>query len=1745
MHFHLRRLFLRILGILLLAAMCGLFAQPREAASAPTLNTQRLVQRPVQMPLATAGMASLYSVEEKVVYLLGGYRNTGAGKELAREILRYDPFLDRIVQVDQMPIGLALSASVYIPALDRIYFFGGLTDEGGTLAASAKIWSYDLFAREWTELPHTLPSPRMRGDAVYNPQTHEIYIVGGQDREDFSDATFRNEILRYRIDDGSISATTLPKVGPGFNAVWTHVEFFPLPFSARQTTSDDPRFELPVGVQTGMNRSHLFIYETHGYVVLDPADFSVLLEQTEFDAGGRVGAGVDWVPSEQVLWSVGGYDPAEPPCHIHKAELHDPWRRSRSTIAEVTPETLGTHDVAAVYVADLDRLFVFGGLTPPRKVTGDCEPFLTDPEPGQISSAIYTLTPDRPGGVVSEIGNRAAGSDTELVIERASAGFSVAIQAAFQQADGNSFFQTRILTPKAQSRTADTDRVTVTLPDDLYPGADERVVSFCVIEESRPLSNCREVAITLNPGGLRGTILRDMTPIGGGGNEPVSDVVLELIDEDGMVVKRTTTGADGIYDFCANESGDTCLGLGEYTLNVQRPWQASDIFQSEPFFHKTTSPATIIQAGQVGVQDFVLPTTRKLVGTVTSFYAEYDKLAAGDQVGTFYTFHAFPGLKVDPVNNKFIVHVSESFARAERVEFTLNGTTVTDSNRENGWSAKMDMTALLQDGDNTLSIITYHTREGKDFESEPHLVTIKATPYPKNLASDVVTLPDGVRWLKGEEMYRVWVATPAGLVWPQDEPSYKLDFDVIVLHNRAQYGANLYEKVDLAGKWSARGDIGLFVTLLGFKPNDYLIDKPVGEISTVYGPDHRSIDSYDVLSIPLDVCRVLRQAEFAAGPKPEDKEEKKKKTDYCDSWIPTPFAIGYKKTLLDVPVEATLGLLFKFGGEIYLAGSLDGQTWVVDDKLQLIPVPRLTLLAGMVATADFVVATGEVGIGLEGTVRGGFPIAYEPDASPPVYPESPCFAFTVDATAWASYETLTSQKTKKVSHSLFDERLPKKCSIPSVKTRSITETLNPPEVMPAPAVAIAEDGGVMQVWLEDANPQVDALDLVLRYQYQGSTAESGPIYDGGDMADPAVAFLGPDRAIAVWTDVRPEASRAIQAETLADLVPLQELYASVWNRGAGWSAPEQLTNNAVGDGLPQLATHPDNGQLLLVWNRDSDGNPATRGDWQLVSRLFRANVWEAEQVVIDQGTTAELSPALAWHPSGSQAWLVWIRQQEVDTHGFGRNDLRRMAYATWNGTAWSAPTEPAEWPTGALHPSIAFKPSGYPTPLVAMVVPPAPDEPGRQAGAFSANNRIHTAWVKAGVWTVQSVADARGAQPQATFYTDNHPLIILRGFGGGEDDGPTSTGQVAVAAGKINGVNELRWAPPGILTGDDETIWQIGGVTLPANGQVANGMVTFVGVKDSFPTRSQLQSRGTQSWARGAAARVVTRNGVHAKALGGTDQTGIFGISDDMDGYDPEVERISVSNPLPNPGELVTVTVVIRNTELRPLGSTGDPAFEINLCVDGRECPFSGDDGFATGYNGNLRRYPLDNRLLPPDPFGDVELLFNEPVSVPLTYVSSGSPEKLRVHIQRNANDLDGSNNTLEFNVGVAAEQPPLQAATAKQADGRIQVTWSEPLSLTTVSRTGAPLASFYRVYRASSAEGPWNLVGLSSHERLYLDSSPGESAHYYRIALGDLHGRSSTPGTPVATAGGPAPQLAFEAPSTDQFSVYLPQIKR
>jgi hypothetical protein len=132
------------------------------------------------VPISTYEAAAVYHAGLDKVYLLGGIGSSGAFTDVSV----FDPATETITPTNfGLPFGRYGMAAAYSPASDKIYYFGGI--EAGAVNTIFEIaLDEDGLNGTLTQLAATLPGSSSRFNAVRDPVTQLIYLLGGdyQDR---------------------------------------------------------------------------------------------------------------------------------------------------------------------------------------------------------------------------------------------------------------------------------------------------------------------------------------------------------------------------------------------------------------------------------------------------------------------------------------------------------------------------------------------------------------------------------------------------------------------------------------------------------------------------------------------------------------------------------------------------------------------------------------------------------------------------------------------------------------------------------------------------------------------------------------------------------------------------------------------------------------------------------------------------------------------------------------------------------------------------------------------------------------------------------------------------------------------------------------------------------------------------------------------------------------------------------------------------------------------------------------------------------------------------------------------------------------------------------------------------------------------------------------------------------------------------------------------------------------------------
>ena len=1695
------------------------------APEAPLLNLDNIEMREETLPVGMAGMMAEYVAEDDgAIYLLGGYRtdpNTAA-MQLSSDVWRYDPVLDRISVIGQLPVGLALAAHVYIPEKGLIYLFGGIEESSGQIVPSTAIRIYNVNTGELTTLPSPTLNARVRGSAAFVRSLNKVFVFGGVNTVLPLSPSTTNDTTYFSFDlaSGAIQNGNLPSIGQP-NNMWSGAYFMPLSYP----NVLNPEAQTQTMVLTN---NYILVSGTRGYAVFDPVTRTFPESKFTITNNTILGAAATFVPGLTRFWVAGGYGARAVDASCWKTTINSVDSQfSVSTIplignpgsqADVIAGT--QNDASAIYVPNLDRVLMLGGFMAPANTDADiycgAGRWPDAPKATTYSRAIYSISPDytqaAPDPVAAvlrpnTISNPIIGAPLNIVIARDNVRetFAVAIQAAFKTGQGDAL-EMRIVKIMSDTTLALSQvQLSITIPEDISPALDERskqVLGICVLSLTREAlpPNCSEIGVTMKPGNIKGTIMRAITDtLGQPQTQPVFGAELELRDADDGLVTTTLTLADGSYDFCG---GGLCLAIGHYTLNISKKYVNSEFPDpASRIIHLPQALGVEVLQASALTQNAMLQTTRVLGPTVKTLHASHNKLS-GDSIGTFLAFDHLKGKAGVPalpvVTNTFTV-LTENFGPGfptAQVKFELNAVSVNGSKNSDGsYSAVIDMTSALISGTNRLRVTAYDNQNPPSATSRDFAIkAVRAKPIDGTVANYVNLV--SIDWSPIRDTYVTRVLVPSGFRWPENPP-YVLDLSLFNLYSRFRADVEIMDEYNLV-KWNSSGNGGIQMQLLS-PSRDGGIFGPKFKVTTPFNASTGYSD-FVVRAPPINLCNF-------GLPK-------------CGQWIRI-YGVDYNRNFslgpASVSVKLALGIFGQYRANLLIQGKLRGDNYRVDE-IRFIPQPMIGLGAGVTATVNgkvkmpvfipdisFSVSAGAL---LEAWLAYNQPIVYRPDGNPSVYLDNPCVNFRATAEAWfkVKYFKFTTPK-----FDIVNVDVPSNCShqinglasathAPQAPERA--EADSTPDVMPLPVSAISTPNryALMRVWVDKKSslPTETQTDLAFRYQDNDTNPFTGHISASLGAMDPAVAFITKDlvhpdlRAMAVWSQINPDIAVTIEAGLTATLAA-QEIYAVAWKAEGGWSAPTRLTTNSVSDGRPVLASNPATGEVIVAWVRDTDGNPQTMGDLQIVTRHWNGNAWDAEQALAHLAGSADMEPAIAYSKDGSQAWVVWARDSDG---AYTTNPDRHLNYAVWNGSVWSAPTAPANWPTGALSPRLIFSTISS-KPVVVMLArsDPGPDEDGRPGGSagLGVGNRLYAAWwgPAAAAWDVQPVGDTRAEAPQVMLVSDDRALILLRSFGSGDND-PASRGRVAAAEGELN-PSGARWVSPGPLTTGDVPIWQISGFSVPLNTPNDGSFgLNMMAVQENVDLPAS-SLRTVSALAPEAPALVQTAQHVSAQFVGGTASTGVLELSPATNGVNLGVEDVVASNPRPVMGELVTVTARIRSKTVRPMSEAGNTRVPIFLYADSALTPTDYLD--YTEFNG--------------------ELLFNESYTFTLHYRSSGKPENVKAEILYQG-DLDASDNIRFVQVGAlpAPQAAQAQEAERQAASSRVQGSINRPQASNATLGWSPPVTDTghywtYRIYRGPTAAGPWVAHGFSALPA-YTDLAPASSEMFYAIEASDENNRRS-----------------------------------
>ena len=164
--------------------------------------------------------------------------------------------------------------------------------------------------------------------------------------------------------------------------------------------------------------------------------------------------------------------------------------------------------------------------------------------------------------------------------------------------------------------------------------------------------------------------------------------------------------------------------------------------------------------------------------------------------------------------------------------------------------------------------------------------------------------------------------------------------------------------------------------------------------------------------------------------------------------------------------------------------------------------------------------------------------------------------------------------------------------------------------------------------------------------------------------DPAMAYTGDGRVVAVWTKVETFAAD-VPGSTIDELIASFNLYSSLWD-GVGWSAPIALTEDMAGDGLAKVAFSDISTDGLVVWCRDEASDFDDPVGDEIAYATWDGATWSAP-ALLTADTLGDRQVDVCYRAGTSEAIAAWTKETDPADH------LLTLYFSEWDGVAWSTP----------------------------------------------------------------------------------------------------------------------------------------------------------------------------------------------------------------------------------------------------------------------------------------------------------------------------------------------------------------------------------------------------------------------------------------------------------------------------------------
>jgi len=482
----------------------------------------------------------------------------------------------------------------------------------------------------------------------------------------------------------------------------------------------------------------------------------------------------------------------------------------------------------------------------------------------------------------------------------------------------------------------------------------------------------------------------------------------------------------------------------------------------------------------------------------------------------------------------------------------------------------------------------------------------------------------------------------------------------------------------------------------------------------------------------------------------------------------------------------------------------------------------------------------------------------------------------------------------------------------------VVQSARPQAEAPAPAYAepaIATDGlgNTFALWRAASNR------LAFSRYLNGAWSAPSTLPTGLGAFSPKLAFVAPNRAVAVWVESSLSEAQA-RSVSFEDAIKSQHIAYALWD-GSAWGQAQALTTPSLGEGRVALAgclqgalACPAGGQVTAVWERNVAADFSKR-QIRLFYSVYRTGVWSASQPVDPSAGILAATDAQAEVAYRQGApFVVWVRDADHDPKTLGDRRITTLLLG-----ADDTIKTPVELPDRIAEIALAVKSDGTPHIAFTRIEP--------NAQLIDTRHSLYNASTTGGGWTFQQLRSndrpIYAEQPVLTLDASGKGTITFRGLG----FGPNRSGQFQAypedALGMLARTGELSQVEtdflsaahtPHYLTNDGAVNWQPAAVYDPATNSTIALAVT--GPKPVIPRDMQVQRAPESAISSQVAA----------------DQPIVFASAPRLPDF--VVAAITPSAQFPQPGQRLSVTAQLRNDGVA-WQSDGEQALDVVATWDG------------------------------------------------------------------------------------------------------------------------------------------------------------------------------------------------------------------